>query len=279
MGSGSPDRSTDRQVGQILCVSHARRDSEAGQTALLEVGDRLRRGETSPDEVIVLAKAAELEAKAIRRCSRSSAASAASAQDRPARESLLTRPALPYRRKTTTAAVTVARESIRRSSRRCRSAGPDRRAGRAGSSRWERLCELDRESPRPDPAAAREGAGSSAWSGCRVATWAAARADRAQRTHGAAGEARADGKRIWRLVVSVAKRYSGSDLTLLDLVQKQHRAHERRSTGSSTGRVQVLDVTRPGGFARPSPATPTIRARSGSGPHGRDAEPNLAGEP
>src|SRR6267378_8335863 len=83
--------------------------------ALLEVGDRLRRGETSPDDVIVLAEGGELEAKAIRPVL-AQFARIRRLERKIVRleESLLTRRRSRTGRKTATAAVAVARESIQK---------------------------------------------------------------------------------------------------------------------------------------------------------------------
>src|SRR5438094_6000084 len=84
-------------------------------TALLEVGDRLRRGETSPDDVIVLAEGGELEAKAIRPVL-AQFARIRRLERKIVRleESLLTRRRSRIGRKTATTAVAVARESIQK---------------------------------------------------------------------------------------------------------------------------------------------------------------------
>src|SRR5437762_12121957 len=102
------------EVGQI-----ALRRTLAGipvaVTTLLEVGDKLRRGETSPDDVIVLAEGGELEAKAIRPVL-AQFARIRRLERKIVRleQSLLTRRRSRIGRKTTTTAVAVARESIQK---------------------------------------------------------------------------------------------------------------------------------------------------------------------
>ena len=67
-----------------------------------------------------------------------------------------------------------------------------------------------------------------------------------------------------RLVVSLAKRYTGRGMPLLDLDPGgQPRPHPRGREVRLRQGLQVLDATRPGGSARPSPvAWPTSRAPS-----------------
>ncbi len=252
--------------------------------ALLEVGDKLRRGEMPADDVIVLPEGGELEAKAIRpivlaferirRLERKIAR---------LEESLKARRRSATYRKSTATAIAVAREAIQDvvAGMTLKPALIDELVAQV-RRRWEQISELDRSNRRShNPAAARE---------LRLLEKRAGlprkhlgplleQIDRSDRTVRQAKRELMEAN--LRLVVSVAKRYLGSDLSLLDLVQEGNiglmkavdRFQYRRGFKFSTYATWWIRQAITRAIADHSR---TIRI---PGPHGRDPEPDFTREP